>query len=378
MRNPVFNVLLGDAVEQLRTLPDNHVHCIVTSPPYWGLRDYEVEGMIGLEQSWGEFATTMVAVFRELRRVLRPDGVCWLNMGDAFAQKGKTARHGQAGHPVPEQAEDCAADRHERLSYNTQAFSRQGAGWCRATRTSQGIGLSEKQLMLQPYRMAIALQEDGWWVRSDIKWRKPNVTPEGAQDRPHRDGEVILMLTKSPRYFYDNLGWRREGGKHARATWSIPVRKRSGVDHFATFPLEVPRRCILLSTSSAGCCEQCGAPVKRIVEPTAEYAQRLGKSWHDHKEDLKRGHRCGAAKFTGPTKITTGWEMTCDCRLPNLVPCRVLDPFSGSGTTGLAALELGRDYLGVELNPKYHAASLVDLAEAASKPQQLDLLGGVG
>jgi DNA modification methylase len=366
VRNPVFEVLLGDALEMLRTLPSNYFHCVVTSPPYWALRDYEADGMIGLEQSWDEFLGKLLAVFDEVRRVLRTDGVCWVNMGDAYAQKGKSAAK-QAG-------PDCA-ERVNRLGYQTKAFGRH-KGWCKATGTKHGINLDEKQLMMQPARLALGLQESGWYIRSEITWRKPNACPSGIHDRPHVDSEKIYMVTKTKDYWYDRFGWMRDGHKLARSTWDIPSSKRGGVDHYATFPIELPRRCIKLATSAMGCCEACGAPQVRNLVPTPEYQAYLGKSWHDHKDDRKKGNRgTNCRKFDGETYYTDGWKASCEC-VAGIVPCRVLDPFSGSGTTGLAALELGRDYCGVELNPNYHANSVQELAEAARRPVQLDLLGG--
>ena len=389
MRNPIFDVLLGDALAMLRTLPSNYFHCVVTSPPYWALRDYEAEGMIGLEQRWDEFLCKLLDVFQEVHRVLRRDGINWVNMGDAYAQKGKTAQ--------AERAELSAVDRHERLGYDTQAFSRLD-GWNRARGTSKGIDLQPMQLMGQPYRLALTMQQEGWWWRDIIKWRKPNCCPEGVFSRNHRDGEQLLMMTKAPKYFYDSFAERRAGGKNLRNTWEfetwndiplediwdIPAAKRGGVDHYATFPIELPRRCIKLGSSAMGCCEACGAPQVRDLKPTPEYSAYLGKSWHDHKEDRKKGNRgTNCRKFDGETYFTAGWKPSCECGV-STVPCRVLDPFSGSGTTGLAALELGHDYTGCELNPKYHANSLAELARKAlclTKKDvdagQLSLMGGV-
>lgn len=370
MRQPTFSVLLGDALEQLHTLPENHFHCCVTSPPYWGLRDYQAEGMIGLEQTWSEFLEKLLDVFSEVRRVLRPDGVAWVNMGDAYSQKGKSAA---------QQADASNESRVDRLGYQTRSFGRT-KGWCKATGTRRGIDLDEKQLMMQPARLALGLQERGWYLRSEVTWRKPNATPSGIHDRPHVDNEKIFLITKTKSYFYDRFAWMRDGFKLARNTWDIPVKTRSGHDHWATFPIELPRRCILLGSSAQGCCEACGTPVDRVVEPTEEYGARLGKSFHDHKEDLKKGHRCGAAPITGPTYVTVGWKPGCSCGTPT-IPCRVLDPFSGSGTTGLAALELGRDYIGCEINPSYRDGSLSELkrkalclSEEDEKAGQLSLL----
>ena len=269
-------IMIGDCIEQMRaSVPDESVHCCVTSPPYWGLRDYGVEGQFGLEKTPGEYVARMVEVFREVKRVLRKDGTLWLNLGDSYANKALA-----------------------------------------------GI----------PWRVAFALQADGWYLRSDIIWHKPNPMPESVTDRPTRSHEYIFLLTKSARYAYDadaikepTVSWKRmtvrgptwvshrlahsprpissadeawlaaatglnapssapsSDRKNARSVWTITPKSYKGA-HFATFPEALPERCIL-----AGC------PVGGVV----------------------------------------------------------LDPFTGSGTTGAVAKRLGRDFIGCELNPQY-------------------------
>jgi DNA modification methylase len=279
-----------DVTETPWPIADESVQCCVTSPPYWGLRDYGVAGQLGLERTPAEYVEKMVAVFREVRRVLRKDGTVWLNLGDCY-----NAYNGGAGPG-------------SKLSGNqTKARPRLQSGY--GIRDS---GLKPKDLVGIPWRVAFALQADGWWLRSDIVWAKPNPMPESITDRPTRAHEYVFLLTKSARYFYDadairtaiqqpaaisrrhagfNGRWdalskeQQAAGANARTVWSIATEPYAEA-HFATFPTELARRCIL------------------------------------------------AGSREGDT---------------------VLDPFMGSGTVALVCDMLGRRSVGLELNPEYVA-----------------------
>ena len=262
-------ILTGDCRELLRTLDAESVQCVITSPPYWGLRDYGVSDQIGLEPSPQEYVRQMVEVFREVRRVLRNDGTVWLNLGDSYA-------------------------------------------------TGTPPGLKPKDLIGIPWRVALALQDDGWWLRSDIIWAKPNPMPESVTDRPAKAHEYIFLLTKSARYYYDadavkvpaawerwgkhttpkysgtksSVGWMTNKTKaeleerttaNLRDVWTVPTHAYSEA-HFATFPPKLIEPCVLAGTKEG---------------------------------DL------------------------------------ILDPFTGAGTTGLVATRKGRRFIGTELNPDY-------------------------
>ena len=293
-----WRILHGDVRAMLATIPEGSVQCCVTSPPYWGLRDYGVDGQIGLESSMEEFVSVMVDVFRGVRRVLADDGVLWLNLGDSYA--------GQAG--------GCQGKNGQRADRSFTA--------CVPRKSSPG--LKPKDLCGIPWRVALALQSDGWWLRSDCIWHKPNPMPESVTDRPTKAHEYVFLLTKSASYFWDadsvreefaddrmgdpgtyrsklashetpkgkhgngvtGAGWdrgREIGGRNIRTVWSIASQPYSGA-HFATFPEELARRCIV------------------------------------------------SGSRTGDT---------------------VLDPFCGSGTTGSVAVGHGRDFIGCELNAEY-------------------------
>lgn len=289
-------IIQGDALEVLRTLPAGSVHCCITSPPYWGLRDYGVAGQLGLESTPEEYTARLVEIFREVRRVLRDDGTAWLNLGDSYAGSGKGPSNAYA--------------RPAQCMSNVSAAPNR---WI-----SIPSGIKPKDLIGIPWRVAFALQADGWYLRSDIIWSKPNPMPESVTDRPTKAHEYIFLLSKSARYHYDadavrepdgytdhprntinppepsggllreHMGIRKaEGrsgtGRNRRTVWTVPTQPYTGA-HFAVFPPELIRPCVL-----AGC------PV-------------------------------------GGT---------------------VLDPFAGSGTTGLVALQNGRAFLGIELNAEY-------------------------
>lgn len=318
-QDDTVTLLLGDTIEQMRTLPDGSVNCIVTSPPYYGLRNYGTAGQYGLEESPAAYVETMRQVFAEARRVLADDGTLWLNLGDSYvcSPKGsESVTHGLRG----------------RSNHPTTPAGSGG---------KNGGGLGAKQLIGIPWRVAFALQDDGWILRNEIIWSKPNAMPESARDRMSSKHEHLFMFAKQPRYWFDldairephtmkpqrrasSADYRAPGGKgkndgvhaardasgadgHALGrnpgdVWSITTRPYPAA-HFAVFPIDLPLRCI-----KAGC------------KP-------------------------------GGT---------------------VLDPFSGSGTTGAAARQLGCRYVGIDLNPAYHdlakdrfAQGVLDFGEAS-------------
>ena len=301
-------ILHGDAIEQLKTLPAESVQCCVTSPPYWGLRDYGEAGQLGLEATPEEFVDNLVAVMREVKRVLRKDGTLWLNIGDSYAGSGKGANPDGTPHP---------ASLAGKQGTNTGSVT----GVNKPQKASD-IGLKPKDLCGIPWRVAFALQADGWWLRQDIIWHKPNPMPESCTDRCTKAHEYIFLLTKSAKYYYDNEAVREpyvsddeppraesfngtrdkaiaEGvkiqgafpqsrrftntGRNKRSVWTITTKPYPGA-HFATFPPELPELCI------------------------------------------KAGSKEGDT---------------------------ILDPFFGSGTTGWVAQRLMRKWIGIELSEDY-------------------------
>jgi DNA modification methylase len=220
-----------DVMDGLRSMPDGVVQCVVTSPPYWGLRDYGVEGQLGLEKTPEEYVAKMVEVFREVRRVLRDDGTLWLNLGDSYTGSGVNDGRTNAG--------------------LNQGNAREGN--LGSSRPNTKIeGLKPKDLVGIPWRVAFALQADGWYLRSDIIWAKPNPMPEGVTDRPTKSHEYIFLLSKSARYFYDAEAIAEacvndNTTRNKRSVWTVATAPRKG-SHFATFPLELPELCIKAGT----------------------------------------------------------------------------------------------------------------------------------
>ena len=348
-------ILVGDVLAGLRSLPDASVQCVVTSPPYWGLRDYGVEGQIGLEPTPEAYVEKMVEVFREVRRVLRDDGTLWLNLGDSYNGSGG----GAGGDYAP------GGLKAGQPKYPGRRIS----------------ALKPKDLVGIPWRVAFALQEDGWYLRSDIIWSKLNPMPESVTDRPTKSHEYVFLLAKRERYFYDidsirdpptgRTGpmrfWKKgmEGqakgnrndaervvqkdgriGRNRRTVWEIPTQPTPEA-HFATFPEALVEPCIKAGTSERGACPECGAPWRRVVE-------RLPVTGRNENKTPAAAHAAVKCSRAGESHVkTVGWEPSCTCGCEETIPCVVLDPFGGSGTVAKVARDLGRSSISCELNPEY-------------------------
>lgn len=370
-----YQLLQGDNRQVLRALPDKSVHCIVTSPPYFGLRDYGVAGQIGLEATPAQFVAELVTVFRECWRVLRDDGVCWLNLGDSY---NSGASGGLGGSTI-------TGGQHNQANSN-----RNGRGYV--------DGLKPKDLIGIPWRVAFALQDDGWYLRSDCIWHKPNPMPESVTDRPTKAHEYIFLLTKSQRYYYDAEAVREGGSgrilgnknpqridathgteanrllraqqlpqdsRNRRSVWTVATQPYAGA-HFATFPPALIEPCILAGTSEHGCCANCGAPWERVVEKTGEQVQHHWSPGTQEKAITANGkHGKTSVINTGMVSVKRhmGFAPTCTCNA-DVVPATVLDPFNGSGTTGAVACAHGRDYIGIDLNADYIALAHDRIREA--------------
>ena len=254
-RSTTSAIAIGDSREVLQRLPRNIFQTCVTSPPYWSLRNYGIDGQIGLEESIQEYIASIVDVFEQVRRTLKEDGTLWLNIGDSYTSGGRTWR-------APDKKNSARA---------------------MSTRPPTPEGLKPKDLIGVPWRVAFALQEAGWYLRSDCIWNKPNCQPESVKDRPTRSHEYLFLFSKSERYAYDNSAMRGPNGRNLRTVWDINTQANPHA-HEAMFPARLVEPCVALTSQ---------------------------------KNDL------------------------------------VLDPFLGSGTAGLVALNMGRRFLGIELNPSY-------------------------
>lgn len=365
----MIRIINADVIDGLRSLPEKSVHCVVTSPPYWGLRDYGVEGQIGLESTPEEYLDKMVQVFREVWRVLRDDGTLWLNIGDSYANAQPRGR-------MEDQGDLSTGDHGELIP------KRDWSCW----------SLKQKDLVGIPWRVAFALQADGWYLRSDIIWAKPNPMPESVMDRPTRSHEYVFLLAKSAKYFYDADAVREQcedlvpkekaqnncstikkeqigrdataiypirycnpAGRNRRDVWTITTQPTPEA-HFATFPEALVEPCIKAGTSERGCCSVCGAPWVRVVEK-GENTGYIGKKDNSHitlrNDALKHSGRIGNTLYK-----TIDWQPPCLCgntnlKDPEVIPCTVLDPFGGSGTVAKVARDLNRDAILIEINPAY-------------------------
>lgn len=340
-------------MERLAELQEGSVQCVVTSPPYWALRDYGVEGQIGLEPTVGEYVQKMVEVFRSVRRVLRKDGTCWVNLGDSYigSRCGGDTGASTLNGSVRDASKTAAA---VRRSFRRD---REPTGDVRHKRDP---GLKSKDIAGIPWRVAFALQEDGWWLRQDIIWHKPSPMPEAVRDRCTKAHEYLFLLTRSPRYYFDHAAIQEPSSpdSHARSA-------RSRKTGFAP-PGQSPHKGTL--APRPGVNPKARIPSGWDTSPGGDHHGKVGRypksrqneSFSAAVVDLveTRNKRSvwtiPAAPFSGAHFATFPPDLVKPCVMAGSRPGDVvLDPFAGSGTTGMVALELGRSAVLIELNPCY-------------------------
>lgn len=356
-----IRILTGDCRAVLRSLPDESVHCCVTSPPYWGLRNYGVDGQIGLEDHPLEWVQEIVQVFREIRRALRNDGTVWLNLGDKYAGSGCGGASGATTLEGSTDTQDQSKIKRARLSDEKER------PWTNGQVTP---GFRDKQRLMLPARVALALQDDGWWIRDEIVWAKTNPMPSSVTDRTTPSHEMVYLLTKSQDYFFDATaiaepsgwdpgntkapdGWDTGSGAHGsvhrsgrekgravrsgnkerktgeegmtrnkRSVWSIATEPFPEA-HFATFPTGLVEPCILAGTSERGCCAQCAAPWERVTSQA--YYNPGNRATNGPRSVANRHLEHGSTGFEQRLEkktSTLGWYPTCRCDGDAALPVR--------------------------------------------------------
>ena len=347
-------ILCGDALESLRQLPDGIAHCCVTSPPYMGLRSYLPDEdprkpfEIGLEATIEEYVAKMVAIFAEVRRVLRPDATLWLNLGDAYANNASTSRMRRAEQGNGSGAFHIPSD--ERLEARRQRPNR--------LTNLKSSGLKHKDLIGLPWRVAFALQADGWWLRSDIIWHKLNPMPESVLDRPTRAHEYIFLLATSARYYYDAAAIREPAAASSVARIQQPnfEQQKGGAKDYQTNGgngnRSMRRALEHFADKQRGHARRHAGFNDRWDAMSKEQQQSLGAN----KRDV---WSLGTYAYPGAHFATFPPKLIEPCILAGCPPGGlVLDPFMGAGTTAVVALRHNRHFLGIELNPVY-----IELAE---------------
>ena len=319
-----YNIIQGDCIEGMKQIPDESVHCVVTSPPYYGLRDYGVDGQIGLEETPEAYVERLVDVFREVRRILRKDGTVWLNLGDTYVSNPGDRNKVGGFQAKPEKARLSAESA---MSFN-----------------KHGRGFKPKDLIGIPWRVAFALQADGWWLRQDIIWHKPNPMPESVTDRCTKSHEYIFLLTKSERYYYDAEAIKEQG--------VMVLGDSTGSNQRDTQETHG------LGGGNSGI----NKAKQKLAQELREkgYSTRNKRSvWTVNTQPYPEAHFA-----VYPIKLIE------PCILAGSpVGGVVFDPFTGSGTTAFVALTHNRRFVGTELNPEY-----VKLAEKRLSTVQFRLL----
>ena len=376
----MVKLMMGAADEMVvwEHIPDQSVQMAMCSPPYWGLRDYGIDGQIGHEPTVQAYVDKLVGVFAQLQRVLRNDGSFWLNLGDCFS-----TTDGSFGRSDPKSQKSNA--------YKSGQYYRTG-------KFSASSGLAPKNLVLVPYRVASAMQQNGWVLRQDIIWFRKSCLPEPVKDRPSSVHEHLFLFSKSQHYYYD----KEASGKLERFP---DLLETDGNYHRSVW---------VSSSGSAGLnfCKTCfrtyhADEYKRLGTDTTAVASAIGNQRLNRRPDVGRvapmlkGRNpkvcssCGGSDWEGhaapyPERLVApcimsgtsdkgacvncgtcwirdgaGWKKNCNCKTNEVRPCVILDPFNGSGTTGVVALRLGRSYIGIDLSPLYTGAAYERLERVA-------------
>ena len=322
-------ILIGDNRITLGTIPDQSIQCCVTSPPYWGLRDYGHDGQIGLEQTPNEYVAEMVAVFRQVHRVLRNDGTLWLNLGDSYS-----AMRDSKATPDTLRGEGTG--------------TAVGSAANRNPANLKAAGLKHKDLVGIPWRVAFALQADGWYLRQDIIWHKPNPMPESVTDRCTKSHEYIFLLSKSAKYYFDHEAIKEPLANSSLKRLSQNVAEQKGSDRVpgkTNGPMKAVASGIRFGGSKYGDSDD------------PKHATKSGDEWEIPADGLRNKRSVWTVTtrpFKGAHFATFPPQLIEPCILAgSKLGDTILDPFFGAGTTGLVAQRHSRNWIGCELNPEY-------------------------
>ena len=375
--------LQGNCLDKITELEDNSIDCVVSSPPYFGLRDYGVDGQFGLEKTYQDYIANTVKVFETFKPKLKDTATIWWNVGDSYSSGSRKTTTLQT----------VRKPKSNEISKSKQKYL-DGL----IVRPAIQTGIKEKDLLMIPNRVAIALQDAGWYIRSEIIWHKPNPMPESVRDRPTSAHEKIWLITKSKKYYYDadavrepcqdetirrmtlgnkgkvgknknSTGWKQlnhywgseqsvidaNKGRNRRNVWTITTKPFKGA-HFATFPKDLIEPCI-----KAGCpekvCVKCGIPYISNYKKTDNNENFIQTKGYDTPNIKKGGVRLNkngtSPHFNPPTIEFLNLKKNCNCKTDEFKSGVVLDPFGGSGTTGIVAKSLNRKAILIELNPDY-------------------------
>lgn len=342
----INRVHCGDALETLRGIPDETFQTTITSPPYWALRDYGAAGQMGMETTPEEYLDKMVAVFEEVRRATRPDGTLWLNMGDAYC--------GYKGENYQKSKQDLDPRRRGHVPKSHDVGS------------PRTCGFKNKDLMGMPWRLALALQAAGWYLRMDIIWYKPNPMPESVNDRPTRAHEYVFLLAKEERYFYDADAVREPLSESTIARLTQPTfdRQTGGEKDYGR----------MTNANRSARKALCNLKEKFVAQE--KWGDRH-EGWKNRDPRIRRNKRSvweiATRAFDGAHFATFPEELVEPCVLAGSRPGDlVLDPFAGSGTTGEVAIRLGRNFYGIDINPQYCQELAGPRLEAARRGQTLE------
>lgn len=328
-REKKWHIEVGDSLSVLQSIPNYSVQTSITSPPYFNLRDYHTPNQIGSENNPKDYIEKIVDIYKEVKRVLRRDATCWINIADKYASH----------------------------------------------KTYKSLKIKDKDLIGIPWELARTLRKDRWYIRQMIPWVKPNSVPENVNDRPNTSIEYIILLSKNQKYYFDMESVKKCSGinrnwRNGDSLLFMNVQtQRNSTKHPAVMPKELVQIMIKASTSKKGCCKICNAPIKRIIRKKRIPPRKKFTEKSEYYRGVSKNSITSLSSYNPETKKcntkieTISWEPTCKCNSDKTTSQIIMDPFSGSGTTGIMALDMKHSYIGIELSKEYANESITRLKQ---------------